>query len=429
MRRDKIRMKNRNWDKKDLERRLCHALDVAVPTVERLAARGYTDQDQPDNNVRAEKVVSETALLLLAASTVASIDAVKSRIDDVARRLIPYARSERIQLSICLEPSLALDFASAHICLTRLGYRDDSFDALLYEAVGSQALRGRERVPHRILEQEWLRETWRADTESRRRRSSALRASVLCCPMDLLAGSREDVYALTHALMYACDFNIQPHSLPRPRAGILSEADVALARALDGEDYDLAGEVLLAWPLTGRSWSASAAFGLRILTHVEDQAGFLPAPITRLQRINELSGDRRTDYLYATAYHTIYVMGLLCAAALQTGRTPPARIPSVPTMRGNAAKLLVLFDSDRHRPHWQAEFERLSTAEQDALSGFLMNIALLRSTRKRDFSRVERILSAGHAMGLTDTPCASQAAEMLQRLAAYAANSSLRRVS
>jgi len=80
--------------------------------------------------------------------------------------------------------------------------------------------------------------------------------------MDLLNGSRDDVYAFTHALMYVTDFNIRPRRLPRRRAAILAEAEAALARCLDEQDYDLGGEVLLAWPLTGRSWSPGS--GLRL---------------------------------------------------------------------------------------------------------------------------------------------------------------------
>jgi hypothetical protein len=416
------------WDKKDLERRLCHALDIAERTVERLAAEGYTDPHEPHDSVRPEKIISETALLLLAASKAsASSGAVRSRLQRVARLLIPHARSERIYLGLCLEPALALDFASAHTCLKRLGYPDAAFDALLCSAVSAQARRGRERAPHRMLEQEWLLENWSGGSDSRRRLRSAVRSSVLNFPMDLLDGSRDDVYAFTHALMYATDFNISPRRLPRPRSEILAEAEAALARCIDEEDYDLGGEVLLAWPLTGKSWSAAAALGFRILTRVEDEAGFLPAPITRLQRLNALEGDRRTDYLFATAYHTIYVMGLLCAAALQTGRTPPSKIPAGTAARGSSTPILHMLDADGQRPHWRAEFDQLTNAERDALAGFLMNIALRRKTRQRDFGAVARLLREGHAMGLTDTPAASQAAEMLERIAIFAESTRLQR--
>ena len=403
-------MAERILDRNDLERRLCHALDIAGRTVERLGSNGYESPD-PDERIRPEKIVAETALLLLAASTAGSA-AARLRIDEVARLLIPLARNERMILGVCLEPSLAIDYASAHICLERLGYADPAFGAFLKKACDAQSSRGRERPPHRALEQEWLR--------GRRHRviASAARESVLNHPMDLLKANRDDVYAFTHALMYVTDFNIDPRPLPRSRTAILAEAEAALAFCLDEQDYDLGGEVLLSWPLTGKSWSAAATFAFHVLARVEDRAGFLPAPNTRLKRLNELEGDQRTDYLLATAYHTIYVMGLLCAAALQPGRIPPAEIPRrTRVAAGTADTILDTLDADESDRHWREELHRLTSEERDALSGLLFSIALRRAITKHDYESVARLLRDGDALGLTGSPMASQSAEMLERLA------------
>ena len=133
------------WNQQDLERRLCHALDIAKQAVERLASDGYIDSADPGNNVRPEKLISETALLLFAASTAGSHDSVKARVHSVAETLIPYARSERMLLGLCLQPALVWDYAQAHVCLTRLGYQDSAFDELLQQSANSQAKDGCER--------------------------------------------------------------------------------------------------------------------------------------------------------------------------------------------------------------------------------------------------------------------------------------------
>ena len=405
------------WNKDDLARRLCHALDIAKLAVERLAANGYTDRDEPGNSIRPEKVISETALLLFAASTAAHHNEVSARIEYVAQFLIPHARSERMLLGVCLEPALALDYAQAHICLSRLGYQDSGFDALLRQSCDSQARAGRERTPHRTLEQEWLREGWKNSRPILLKRlSPRVLHSVLNQPMDLLGGSREDIYAFTHALMYVTDFNVCPRRLPRQRDVILAEAEAALARSLDEQDYDLAGEVLLAWPLTGKSWSAAAAFGFRVLAHTEDRAGFLPAPSTRLERLHQLQGDDRANYLVATAYHTAFVMGLLCAVALQPGRTPPSTVRTNTPARGSANRIIAVLHADRAGTHWQDELDQCSDPERDALAGFLLNVALRRRVRQRDFGGVHKLLSLAYAVGLADTPASSQAAEMLERI-------------
>jgi hypothetical protein len=52
------------WNQHDLLRRLCHALDIAKLTVDHLAANGYADTRDPSKNIRPEKIISETAVLL-----------------------------------------------------------------------------------------------------------------------------------------------------------------------------------------------------------------------------------------------------------------------------------------------------------------------------------------------------------------------------
>lgn len=408
----------RRWDRDDLERRLCHALDVGHRAVARLGLTGYAETNEPDERIRPEKVICETALLLMAASNRGNSDAVRTRIDECARVLLPHARSPRMLLGICMQPSLALEYASAHLYLTRIGHPDPAFDAVLREALRSAAHRAKERAPHRELEQEWLLRM--CGHGCPRRSAWLLRASALGRPMDLLGGTRDDLYAFTHAIMYARDFDIHPLPLPRSRAAILAEGEAALARCLEEEDYDLGGEVLLAWPLTGKSWSAAATFAFRVLAAVEDRAGFLPSAGTRLDRLRELEGEEREKYLLATAYHTIFVMGLLCAAALVPGKNPPLCLPARAARPGAAARMLEFIDDDSRTAHYWEQFRQLTTREQDALAGLLFKIALRRKVGQRDFGALARLLAAGDALGLTDSPAASQSAEMLGRLAVFA---------
>jgi Domain of unknown function (DUF6895) len=410
------------WDKKDLERRLLRALKIAEQAVERLGSTGYTDPDEPGNSIRTEKLISETALLLYTTSRAPDFEGLRTQIECVAERLIPHARSERIRLEVCLHPAIAWDYAQAHVLLSRLGYQDSRFDALLEHSDKSQARGGRERTPHRMLEQEWIRETWRDSRTPLRRCNPALN-SVLGQPMDLLNGNREDIYAFTHALMYVTGFNGSPRRLPRARAVILGEAEAALARCLDQQDYDLCGELLLAWPLTGAAWSAAAAFAFSVLEHVEDQVGFLPAPRTRLDRLNKLQGGDRADYLLATAYHTAYVMGLLCAVLLQAGRSPLPRIPTNTSARGSAKTILRYLDADGRETHWRNQLDQLGDQERDAIVGFLFSIALHRKISQREFGAVHQLLKTGYDLGLADAPAASQAAEMLERLATFVGTS------
>jgi hypothetical protein len=405
------------WNECDLIERLCHALDIARLAIEHLASEGYTNRKNPAKNIRPEKIVSETAVLLVSASSLIDHPQVGERIRCIAEQLVPNARSKRVMLGLCLEPTVLWDYALPHICLTRIGYPDSVFDELLRVSLESQARAGRERVPYRVLEQEWIAKAWLDPKVIRRPTSRSIaRLSILSCPMDLLGATRDDIYAFTHALMYVTDFNLRPARLPRRRDVILGEADVLLARCLDDEDYDLAGEVLLSWPLTGKTWSTTAAFAFRVLAHVEDQAAFLPTPSTQISEIKALEGIERTKYLLATAYHTAYVMGLVCAAALRPGCAPPGTIPLDGAKPGTASQVMRLLDADGQSPHWQREFDHLTEPEADALSGFLLNVALRRRAACRDFEGLRTLLDLAYDLDLANTPSMSQAAEMLIRL-------------
>jgi|HubBroStandDraft_1064217.scaffolds.fasta_scaffold02706_10 hypothetical protein len=419
MKSSQLQNKHRRWDERDLIERLCHALDIAVLGVEHLATNGYCDAHNPARSIRPEKLISETAILLISASSVAAHIEIGQRVKQLAERLIPHARSQRAMLGLCLEPAVAWDYALPHMCLTRLGYRDSEFDELLRQSLASQSRAGRERVPHRILEQEWVAMAW-PEPKARRPATTTARRSVLNHPMDLINGARDDIYAFTHALIYVSDFNVQPARLPRRRSMILAEAEALLARCLDEEDYDLSGEILLSWPLTGKSWSTAAAFAFRVLAHVEDKAAFLPTPSTRICELKALEGIQRTQYLLATAYHTAYVMGLVCAASLQPGYAPPAAIPSDGVEPGAAKQIIKLLDADGRSPHWRDEFQQLAEPEADALAKFLIDIALRRRVACRDFGGIREILNLAYELNLANIPSASQSAEMLDRFATFA---------
>ncbi len=405
------------WDRNDLQRRLRHALEIADQAVQHLADSGYSDSLQPENNFPPDKLLAETAFLLLAAAAASPTAELELQIARLAQRLIPLARSNRVLFTLTLHPALALDYAHAHICLSRLGYPDPLFDKHLLRVLGSRVVFSRERVPYRMLELAWARQTWRSavlcsgDSNDSRSLDTILNHSI-----DIFGASAEDIYALTHAVMYLRDFNLSPQPLPRPRWILLAEAEGLLARAIDQHDYDIAAELLMAWPLTGKKWSSGASFAFAVLAHIEDEAGYLPAASTRLNRIERLRGAKRKRYVLATAYHTAYVMGILCAVALQPGRLPPATIRNSSCISGSVERISPFLADDSHTRHWAAPFARLSSEEQNALSPFLLSIALHRATSRRDFCMVGSLLKLASSLGLSDSPTCSQAAELLDRL-------------
>ena len=402
------------WNEADLEARLCRALDVARKTLNYFAIDGYSDKESPVYSFGPEKPVTETAMLIYAASASGNRPNVASRVDELARLLAPHARSERVLIDIALHPALAFKFAVPHVLLTRLGYRDATFDEFLRSCICSQARNGHDRPPSASLEKRWILSLWTGQHANVGWRADLL-DSVLNWPIDILGGLRDDAYAFTHLIFYSTDFGFKTRRLPRRRSIILGEAGSLLARYVDAEDYDLAGEILLAWPLTGAAWSPSAAFGFRVLASVEDQVGVLPCGNINLSRLAQLKGEERARYALGTAYHTAYVMGFLCAASLRPGRVPPMKIVGPRFEKSCLSRVLRYVDDDQG--HWQSEFSSLTEGEQRALIPLILDIAIIQKSRRRDYKSMNEILSLAREYRIASSPMCGQAAELLERIA------------
>jgi hypothetical protein len=400
----------------DLVRRLCGVLRVAGRTVTVLlegepAPPASGTEEEP----RPEKVLAETALLLLFAARVDDAHAeVHERVQELARRLVPHARSERVLAGITFAPALAREYATAHACLSRLGYPDETFDAALAASLASASVRERERVPYRRLELEWLGSVWEPCASGEAEEGLAARTTA-ATGLDAFSAAREDAYAFTHSLIYLTDFGRRQDRLPRDPEVLLADAEAALARALDDDDFDVAGELLLSWPLLRAGWSPAAELGLRVLTRVEDEVGYLPSLSLSEERYRELEGPARTRYTVGEAYHTVYVMGLLCAAALEAMTAPCAAV-AVPTSGSGAAFLAELLPKERE-PQWRHDAAALDPAETDALAPFLAAAGLHRAIAAGDLGRVRAILARSVEHDLPHSPSLLQAAELLQRVA------------
>jgi hypothetical protein len=404
------------WDRADLEARLCRALDVSRRAVELFAENGYVDAELPENSFGVDKVVAETAMLIYIASAAGSPN-VAWRLGEIAQLLLPHARSARTRLDMALHPALCLDFAFPHILLSELGYRDPAVDDLLKSCLSSRARDSHERPPFAAAEKLWVEQLLTGEQPGAAWRH-CLRNSVLNRGLDILGGQRDDAYAFTHLLMYCTDFGFRAGKFPRKPSLILDEAASLLAKCLDAEDYDLAGEIVLAWPLTATPWPAAAAFGFRVLARVEDAVGVLPGGTTRPDRLDRLQGAEKNRYAFATAYHTAYVTGLLCAASLRPRRAPPVEMIGPPFNARLLDRLIDRIECDQG--HWQAEFMRLNRSVQEALGPFLLDIVIAQKCRKRDYAAVSELLVMADKYQAARSPLCGQAAELLERLAAYA---------
>lgn len=106
----------------------------------------------------------------------------------------------------------------------------------------------------------------------------------------------------------------------------------------------------------------------------------------------------RERYTRATAYHTAYVMGFLCALMLRRGA--PALHPEVPCLPGRVwPELLDLVDPARG--HWLSVFEALSDSDKHSLTAFLADTAVVQAIAGRDYARVSKVLAVADQGGVS----------------------------
>lgn len=404
--------------RQNLLQRLRLALRIAGRTVQFLGTDGFDGSDHPDGNFAAEKPLAETAMLLYVAGRHAADTDLRDLFDKAIDDLVPHARSQRMRWDIVRYPSVCLQLATPHILLGKLGRSDARFDALLAESATASVSDSHEVVPYRELELMWLEALWR-DQAPRPGFAEIARKTALGRAIDLLNGTRDDAYAHTHAAMYYTDFGNWRGRLPRPAHEFLDESASVLARALVIEDYDLAAEALMAWPLLSSSWSPAAAFGFRVVASLEDKVGFLPAGRSASSQLLRLDGHDRTKCALATSYHTAYVMGMLCAVALKPDMSSPFEIAGPAHEMALVNHLRSLIPSTG--AYWEQVLASLHTDEEAALAPFLLDVALMQASRRGDAAQMARLLQAAVTHGLADTTLCAQSAGLLTRMSALVA--------
>lgn len=404
--------------------RLLHAavtLVVRALVASRSAGAGSVGASDAAPALNSDKVRCEAAMLLRAAALLADRDprlpaALAGLADELAR-----PSPDELAVRLCLHPGIALDLALVPLHLRALGLGDQRLEPLLRDLLGEDRVRGPERPPNRELEQLWLHGLWSGEVQPRAL-AQALSASSLAWEFDHLAGTTEDAYAFTHAILYASDHGRRRVALPRPVGEIVRDADAILAVALDSGNHDVAAEVLWTWPMLGLPWTPLAAVARAFLAHVSAAWGFLPGPGFDPEVHQRLPLPERDAYVLQTSYHTTLVHGLLLAATL--GRPPRLRpcpawntsdavtSPAAPSVSGLVASLA---PPRAIATAWWTRFSGLTPETRDELAPALVTMALRRAANAADLSAVQEGLRVAERIGIPETPVTRQVRVLLRR--------------
>ena len=108
---------------------------------------------------------------------------------------------------------------------------------------------------------------------------------------------------------------------------------------------------------------------------------------------------------------------MLCALSLKPGTASPFEIagPPFPVTRTEGLQAFL----PKTGAHWEQVFQSLSPNEQAALGPFLLDVAIIQSNRKGEFTQMVRLLETAVLNGIADTTLCAQSAELLSRMASF----------
>lgn len=397
-----------------LVRRLVYSLTFAKNTLNHLIIEDHPAPEDAPWFVKNEKIIAETAFLVAFSRNNICHSQVQMAFAELIQVLEPLARSESMLLNVCLRPGLAIDYAEAHICLDYAGYPNAQFDRALCASLESSAANSVERTPHRMMEAEWLKRLWKKGHKGDM--NFWTRLSCLLHPVDVFSENADGAYSITHAIMYGAFEEKLIPGIDTERLFQMIEA--LLIRYLDEQNYDVAAELLIAWPLLSRKWSPTAVFALHCIFKIEDRVGFLPAPGLEREKIDGAEQMAKRTYIYSINYHTALVMGLLCNAILENpvGEEVVSLHGNYPDKWRQRIEQEIYAGKD---VHWKEFYRELDTDQKENLLPMLYQVCLIRWIRKKQYGNVSELLDCADA-GLQNLEASRQAKELLHRLSIIA---------
>jgi hypothetical protein len=346
----------------DPDEGLAGALDIAAlltSDLPRHVQRGAAAMPHLDPRQVTDKLVAETALLLLVASRAPFVAERSGRIVSLAGALTRFARTPRHFALLAGSPQAVLGVGLAHIALTALGFADPLFDEAVAEALNDPAIEAVDRPTFRQLELGWLRGLHaHAEPDF----GAHLQASLLRQKLHPAWMRREDAYAATHTAMYLTDFGRLPLPPVIPGDRLAYFTDHALSWCAASRDWDLLAEVLIAG-LAARQPAAGHGWALRLLAQRFAEHGAVFGPNVDDLSIPTGREWMRNSELLLHAYHPTFVYGILCALELSASngqhRPPATAEPGQAAVEGALIMLI------REGP-WDALLERLTELEPAA---------------------------------------------------------------
>lgn len=276
---------------------------------------GFCYQQGSDPNIALDKLVAETAILLLIARRHLKAKTIEPLVLQVSR----LSREKRHYDLIGMYPETAAGLALAHTALSRFGKPDERFHQILEKALAHPSTIDYQRPTFREMEQRWIRMIASATGPIE---STDLLASSVCTSMhSVLDWDNAKTYAFTHEVFYLTDFG--RFRLPDvfDMAEMASAIDDALIVQIAYNNFDLMAELLIVRTIIKASSSPVLIFAHCLLVKTWQKFSFLPSPHFKELYFDSLSNDMKSFYGFFGTYHTTYVGALYLSQLLANGQT------------------------------------------------------------------------------------------------------------
>lgn len=210
-------------------------------------------------------------------------------------------------------PTELMLFLEIYTTLRALGVDDALIRGRLQKATSAAWLHQSERFPHREMDIRSCLDACGLECDSPPL-DELYRRSLLGTPPNPILLNEHDLYALTHVVMFVCDFGARPpdampHAHVERVTAILSALAVVAAR---DRHWDLLAEFLLCWSCLERPETGVIEMAWDALARAQRADGSVPGPEARLEPRNDTLAFDQT-------YHTTLVCAL--AASVRLGKT------------------------------------------------------------------------------------------------------------
>jgi hypothetical protein len=412
----------------EAERRLLLVLSTAVKHLDVLSALVARSMPpscffdgQPDRELLplAPRLLSETALLVLAASRVLKCDSSRpAEIQALFEWLVwESAKIPLVNKVIRAPAQFALPAGSIVLAREAAGRNSGRLGIVVREIVLGRDLDRFDSTIAQATGIRWLR--IQLGCSSRYARwNSAFDASFQTSAPDALWVGRADLYDLAHTVFHMTDwgFRAPPTWLDTGRLAQVARAGIA-GQIVDC-DLDLLAELLLASAGPRIRWTSACMLGWSVLVAVWDAIGYLPRPGYLPAVASELGRHEARCYWLRHHYHALWAAGLLCAAlAARPQRANSLHVATHIDEQGRR-----IFDRVHH-PGWmdsvtssarRRAFEVAPIGEADK-AAIVFEGCLIRAVRVCDLNEIRRLVRAGDAYSRCSRQTLDDAKAFVQR--------------